>query len=81
MVANEGGYYAQIGISSWGIGCADPDFPGVYARVTENLDFIKRNMGGKTCDPPETATTTEPSLEPVTMITTESVTMTSSSGM
>ena len=41
MVANEGGYYAQIGIISWGFGCADPDFPGVYARVTENLDFIK----------------------------------------
>ena len=52
MVANEGGYYAQIGIISWGFGCADPDFPGVYARVTENLDFVKKNIGGKTCDPP-----------------------------
>lgn len=28
-----GGVYRLVGITSWGNGCADPDFPGVYTRV------------------------------------------------
>jgi secreted trypsin-like serine protease len=28
------------GATSWGRGCADPRYPGVWARVTENLDWI-----------------------------------------
>lgn len=30
-----GGGYRLVGITSWGIGCASPGFPGVYARVAE----------------------------------------------
>ena len=33
--------YAQIGE-----GCAKPGFPGVYARVTEVMDWIKENTDG-----------------------------------
>jgi len=53
LITDEGGYYSQIGVVSWGEGCARPDYPGVYARVTSAERFIQDNMSGTTCPPPQ----------------------------
>jgi len=53
LVTDEGGYYSQIGVVSWGKGCARPDYPGVYSRITSAAKFIQDNIEGATCPPPE----------------------------
>jgi len=46
MVVSENNRYAQIGVVSYGIGCANPSYPGVYARVTAVKSWIQGIASG-----------------------------------
>ena len=49
VTQTEAGHFSLVGVVSWGVECARQDAPGVYARVTSQLDWITNQIQGTTC--------------------------------
>jgi secreted trypsin-like serine protease len=44
LVVKESGRWTVVGVVSYGLGCARRGYAGVYARVTNYLDWINTNI-------------------------------------
>jgi secreted trypsin-like serine protease len=49
IVVKRGSQWYQVGIVSWGQGCAEAAFAGVYARTDSMCDFVSSNVGRNMC--------------------------------
>jgi len=45
LVCENGGFWFVEGATSWGYGCANPSYPGVWARVAYNIDWVTQESG------------------------------------
>ena len=52
LIGYTGSSYELVGVVSWGYGCAQSIYPGVYARVSSVLSWIHQKIPQHDSPPP-----------------------------
>merc|ERR1719350_2667575 len=64
LVCEEDGQWNLHGVTSNGIGCADPAYPGIWSRVAYNLDWVMEVVNGAAQPTPAPQPPSTPAPQP-----------------